>query len=93
MRLYSQVDLTGNVNMIEKLVLGWVGLEPGNSRSSARRTNPLRHQDRQFHTLIRLDDKTWLLYALHCVCLNKVALCVFQWRELQGSTGHCERWP
>ena len=27
MRLHSPVDLTGNVNMIEKLVLG--GLEPG----------------------------------------------------------------
>ena len=37
MRLYSPVDLTGNVNMIEKLVLG--GLEPGTSRSSARRAN------------------------------------------------------
>ena len=25
MRLYSQVDLTGNVNMIKKLVLGGTG--------------------------------------------------------------------
>ena len=25
MQLYSPVDLTGNVNMIEKLVLGWTG--------------------------------------------------------------------
>ena len=40
MRLYSPVDSTGNVNMIEKLVLGGtVGLEPGTSRSSARRAN------------------------------------------------------
>ena len=38
MRLYSPVDLTGKVNMIEKLVLGGtVELEPGTSRSSARR--------------------------------------------------------
>ena len=27
MRLYSPVDLTGNVNMIEKLVLGGTGTE------------------------------------------------------------------
>ena len=26
MRLYSPVDLTGNVNMIEKLVLGGTGI-------------------------------------------------------------------
>ena len=37
MRLYFPVDLTGNVNMIEKLV--WVGLEPGTSRSLARLAN------------------------------------------------------
>ena len=44
MRLYSPVDLTGNVNMIEKLVLGGTGT--GTSRSSARCANlkPLRHQ-------------------------------------------------
>ena len=38
MRFYSPVDLTGNVNMIEKLVLGGT-LEPRTSRSSARRAN------------------------------------------------------
>ena len=34
MRLYFPVDLTGNVNMIEKLVLGGTGT--GDFRSSAR---------------------------------------------------------
>ena len=37
MRLHSPVDLTGNVNMIEKLVLGGTGT--GTSRSSARLSN------------------------------------------------------
>ena len=37
MQLYSPVDLTGNVSMIEKLVLGETGT--GTSRSSARRAN------------------------------------------------------
>ena len=37
MRLYFPVDLTGNVNMIEKFVLGGTGT--GTSRSLARRAN------------------------------------------------------
>ena len=37
MRLYFPVDLTGNVNMIEKLVLGGTGT--GTSRSSAWHAN------------------------------------------------------
>ena len=41
MRLHSPVDLTGNVNMIEKLVLGGTGTgeSAGTSRSSARCAN------------------------------------------------------
>ena len=39
MRLYSPVDLTGNANMIEKLVLGGRGLEPGTFRSAAQSAN------------------------------------------------------
>ena len=38
MRLYSPVDLTGNVSMIEKLVLS--GIEPRTSWSLAQRANP-----------------------------------------------------
>ena len=36
MRLYSPVDLTGNVNMIEKLVLGGTGTGDLHILSSAR---------------------------------------------------------
>ena len=39
MWLYSPVNLTGNMSMIEKLELS-LGLEPGTSRSSTRQTNP-----------------------------------------------------
>ena len=46
MRLYSPVDLTGNMNMIEKLVLGGTGT--GDLPILTRRSNPCaiksRHQ-------------------------------------------------
>ena len=49
MRLYSPVDLSGNVNMIEKLVLGGTGTEdlpirtvdgPGFQRAGPSRAGP-----------------------------------------------------
>ena len=42
MRLYFPVDLTGNVNMIEKLILGGTGTGDLPILSPTRK--PLRHQ-------------------------------------------------
>ena len=59
MRLYSPVDLTGNVNMIEKLVLGGTGT--GDSRSSARRANLCAIKSRWLRTAV-LDCYTFKCY-------------------------------
>ena len=46
MWLYSPVDLTGNVNMIEKLVLGGTGT--GDLPILSLTHLPLRHQDTHY---------------------------------------------
>ena len=43
MRLYSPVDLTGNVNMIEKLVLGGTGNEDGDPQPDTLTSAPSSH--------------------------------------------------
>ena len=69
MRLYSPVDLTGNVNMIEK---SWVGLEPGTSRSLPRRANLSALKSRLMCMCARV---YWGDYPCH-ICLWRWGECV-----------------
>ena len=62
MRLYSPVDLTGNVNMIEKLVLGGTGTGDL-PRSSARRANLCAIKSRLHLYNINLRF-AWILFLL-----------------------------
>ena len=50
MRLYSPVDLTGNENMIEKLVLDW-NWGPPDPQRDALTSAPSRHAYKAVYTI------------------------------------------
>ena len=74
MRLYSQVDLTGNVNMIEKLNLGLGGTGTGESYPQPDTLTPAPAPSRQ--TIAYIDKTGWQNMAVICIRPKNI-ICVF----------------